>query len=596
MIDRTTRLRWRRRIRRGKRQVEDIGVQAEESLEKHFFKRLVKLPGVLRFTVTWLLLLVLLIGGLVVQTRALDNYFLVDKPVSGGTFVEGVHGSFTNANPLFATNAVNRSVSRLVFAGLLKYDEKNNLVNDLANSWRANESGTEYTVNIPANLKWQDGHPLTVDDVVFTFQTIQNPDVHSPLLVGWKDVSIVATSPQTVVFKLANPLSTFAAGLTTGLIPKHLLQNVPADQLRSVAFNTASPVGAGPFKWDAVQVDGQTPETRQEQIALLPYEDYVGGKPKLSKFIIKAFHDENSMVNAFRSQDLNAMVGLNNTPSDLQSKNGIYEHSIPLMGETMVFFKITNPVLNNVKVRQALIQATDRGDIIQGLGYPVLPADEPLLKSSLGYNPKYAEANFNLNAARQILQKDGWKLDAQNVLAKKDQQLKFTLYTQDSQDYKYISNKLQSQWAQLGVQVDVKLQNDTELQQTISNHSYDSLLYSIEMGPDPDVFAYWGSSQADVRAPSRTNFSEYKSATADASLEAGRTRLLPQLRTIKYRPFLQAWKDDAPAVALFQPRFLYITRGQIFGFKPNSLAAGINRYANVNNWMIREDKKPIEND
>jgi len=78
MIDRSTRLRWRRRIRRSKRQVEDIGVQAEESLEKHFFKRLVKLPGVLRFTVSWLFLLILLIGGLVVQTRALDNYYLVN--------------------------------------------------------------------------------------------------------------------------------------------------------------------------------------------------------------------------------------------------------------------------------------------------------------------------------------------------------------------------------------------------------------------------------------------------------------------------------------------------------------------------------------
>src|SRR6185369_12819585 len=128
MIDRTTRLRWRRRIRRSKRQVEDIGTQAEEKLEKHFFKRLVKLPGVLRFTVTWLVLLVLLISGLVVQSRALDNYFLRDQPVPGGTYVEGVLGSFTNANPLYATASVDKSVSKLIFAGLLKYNDKNELI------------------------------------------------------------------------------------------------------------------------------------------------------------------------------------------------------------------------------------------------------------------------------------------------------------------------------------------------------------------------------------------------------------------------------------------------------------------------------------
>ncbi len=595
MIDRTTRLRWRRRVRRSKRQVEDISVQAEQGLEKHFFKRLVKLPGVLRFTFTWLLLLILLIGGLVVQTRALDNYYLINKPVAGGTFVEGIQGSFTNVNPLFASGAVNQSISRLVFSGLLKYNTNNKLVGDLASEWQVNPGGTIYTVHLPANLKWQDGQALTVEDVLFTFQTIQNPDVHSPLFVSLKDTTVTALNSQTVTFTLKNPLSTFSSFLTTGLIPKHILQNVPADQLRSIAFNTVNPVGAGPFKWDAVQVTGDTPENRQEQIALLPNENYAGGKPKLNKFIVKAFHNQNNMIAAFKQQDLNAMVGLDETPQDLQNKSGIYEHSIPLMGETMVFFKMSNPILSDVKVRQALISATDRLDIIDGLGYPVLSADEPLLKSTLGYNGAYSEAAYNVEAAKKLLNSAGWRLNDQNVMVKAGQPLKFTLYTQDLPNYKYVSNKLQSQWAKIGVQADVRLQSNDELQQTISSHTYDSLLYSIEIGPDPDVFAYWGSSQADVRAQSRTNFSEYKSSTADASLEAGRTRLMPQLRKIKYQPFLQAWKADAPAVSLFQPRFLYVTRGQIFGFEPGTLASALNRYANVNNWMIREDKQPIAN-
>ncbi|MGZ6004924.1 MAG: hypothetical protein ACXWLH_02120, partial [Candidatus Saccharimonadales bacterium] len=122
MIDRTTRLKWRRRIRRSKRQVEDIGSQAEEKLERHFFKRLVKLPGVLRFTIAWFLLAVLLVSVAVIQIRALDNYFLTDKPVPGGTYVEGILGAFTNANPLYATGSVDKSVSRLVFSGVLKTD------------------------------------------------------------------------------------------------------------------------------------------------------------------------------------------------------------------------------------------------------------------------------------------------------------------------------------------------------------------------------------------------------------------------------------------------------------------------------------------
>lgn len=595
MIDRTTRLRWRRRIRRSKRQVEGIGYQAEEHLEKHFFKRLTKLPGVLRFTVSWLLLVVLLGGILVVQARALDNYFLVNRPVPGGIFVEGILGSFTNANPLYATGSVDKSVSRLVFSGLLKLDGDNQLQPDLAESWQVDSTGRRYTLKLPADLKWHDGQPLTTDDVIFTFQTIQNPDTQSPLRPGWQGVSLVKRDAQTVVINLPNPLTSFAYSLTTGLIPKHILQNVPVDQIRSLSFNTTQPVGAGPFRWEAIEVEGQTPETRQEQIALVPFEDYSRGRPKLGKFIIRAYRHETAMIKDFEAQNLNGMAGLTTMPEGLKGKNNVIDYNIPLLGQVTVFLKTSNPVLNDVKVRRALVMATDRVDIIKDLSYPVVPADQPLLKSNLGYNDKFAQMSFNLEAARKLLASDGWKHNQNGYLAKKGRELSFTLFTKDTPDYRYIVDKLKQQWGKLGVRLEVNIQDDIQLQQSLSNHGYDALLYGIEMGPDSDVYAYWDSAQADVRAQNRTNFSEYKSSVADAALEAGRTRLVPRLRVVKYQPFLQAWRNDAPAVTLFQPRFLYVTRGQIFGFEPTSLSSGTDRYANVANWMIREDKQPIIN-
>lgn len=594
MVDRTTRLRWRRRIRRSKRQVGDIGTQAEEKLERHFFKRLTKLPGVLRFTASWLLLVILLGGIMVVQIRALDNYYLTDRPVPGGTYVEGVLGTFTNANPLYATASVDKSVSRLIFSGLLRLDSNNLLQPDLAKDWKVDANGVKYTIQLRDNLKWHDGKPLTAEDVVFTFQTIQNPDAQSPQLTGWQGVVIKAVNPQTVTITLPSSLTSFAYSLTTGIIPKHILKDVPPDQLRSVSFNTAQPVGAGPFQWEAIEVDGQTPETRQEQIALSPFEDYALGRPKLNKFIVRAYHDEDNMVAAFEDQTLSGMSGLNRMPENLKDKPGVTEHNVPLLGEVAVFLKASNQILKNVNVRKALVMATDRFDIVKGLGYPVIMADEPLLKSDLGYDSRFAQLAYNQTAAKALLAKDGWAPSSDGYLSKRGQELTFTLFTHDSPDYNYVAKKLQQQWKQVGVKLELNVQSDTQLQQALSNHSYDALLYGIEMGPDPDVFAYWDSAQADVRAQNRTNFSEYSSPKADAALEAGRTRQAPQLRVIKYRPFLQAWRDDAPAIALYQPRFLYVTRNKVFGFTPTSLSSASDRYANVVNWMIREDKHPIE--
>jgi peptide/nickel transport system substrate-binding protein len=139
--------------------------------------------------------------------------------------------------------------------------------------------------------------------------------------------------------------------------------------------------------------------------------------------------------------------------------------------------------------------------------------------------------------------------------------------------------------------VDVTLQSEEDMQSgTIPQHDYDVLLYGIAIGKDPDVFAYWHSSQADVRSQSRLNLSEFKNTVADESLEAGRTRVDPTVRSIKYRPFLDAWRDEAPAISLYQPRYRFVVRGTFEGFKSSEFNSAIDRYATVRDWMIRTDK------
>jgi peptide/nickel transport system substrate-binding protein len=150
---------------------------------------------------------------------------------------------------------------------------------------------------------------------------------------------------------------------------------------------------------------------------------------------------------------------------------------------------------------------------------------------------------------------------------------------------------LQKQWKAVGVDIDVKLRPEEEMQSDVlTRHDYDVLLYGISLGADPDVFAYWHSSQADVRSANRLNLSEYKSKTADKALEAGRTRIDPALRAVKYKPFLQAWKEDAPAIALYQPRFLYIARNELVGFKAKRLNSSVDRLNSIHTWTVLQDR------
>ncbi len=317
MLDRTTRLRWRRRFRSRKKQVAGMSMQAEQRMEQHFFRRLSKFSHVRRFVISWMLLMVLLAGALVAQTLALGHYYQRLAPVDGGTYSEGIIGAFTNSNPLYATSPVDSAVSRLVFASLFTFDSKNILTGDLAKQWTVDARGTTYTVKLKDHLLWQDGKPLTADDVVFTYKTIQNPDARSPLQSAWQGIKVSSSDKQTIVFVLPNSLSSFPYSLVNGIVPKHLLAKVPISDLRSARFNTAAPVGAGPFRLETIKVQNDKPDERQELVALTRSESYHNSKAKLQHFVVRSFREEKQMIDSFKRHEINAMAGLDSLPDNL---------------------------------------------------------------------------------------------------------------------------------------------------------------------------------------------------------------------------------------------------------------------------------------
>ncbi len=587
---RLIRLRFRRRLRKGQQQVGGLGSQTEKHLDRHFVKRLGNLHPVRRFVVAWILLLVLLISALFVQNLALSGYYQKLRPAPGGIYNEGVLGTFTNANPMYAANDVDTSVSRLLFAGLFTYDNHNHLVGDLASGYSVDRTGTTYTVHLKPHLTWHDGQPLTSADVVFTYHSIQNPDTQSPLRSSWENITITAPDARTVVFKLPGSLASFPYNMTNGIVPQHILGKVPPAGLRSADFNTVHPVGAGPFAWQAIQVAGNDPSVAQEQIALVPFANYNRGAPKLREFIMHAYVSKAKLIQAFQSGQLTGAAGLSSVPAGAKKVRSLEVHSPLLTAANMVFFKTSSGVLSDVSVRQALVQGTDRQSIIKNLGYPTHAVREPFLMGQLGYNSALAQAGFNPVAARQLLNKNGWIVGKNGIRTKKGQTLSFTLTAADTPEYRSVTRQLYSQWKNIGVKLKVALQDNADFHNTLAYHNYDAVLYGISIGPDPDVFVYWDSSQADVRATNRLNLSEYKNVIADSSLEAGRSRLEPTLRQVKYRTFLEEWQKDYPALGLYQPRFLYLTDGPVAGLSDNAINSSAGRFNNVQNWEIREAK------
>jgi len=593
LINDITRRRWLRVFKRRQRGAVELGQQADQQIERLLIRRFDRLVSVRRFVFLWLSLFILLFFCAIVQIRALAGYYQTLQPVPGGLYNEGLVGTFTNANPLYATGEADTTVSHLIFSGLFKYDDNNNLTGGLATSWSLDSSQTHYTVHLKRNVQWQDGRPFTAADVVYTYQTIQNPVAESPLYSNWQGITVSQLDKYTVVFSLPNALSAFPYSLVNGIVPAHLLQNIPPEQLRSASFNT-NPVGTGPFTWKFVVVTGSDAASRQQRISLAAYNRYSSGRPKLDGFSVITFSDDQHMISAFQGKQLNAMSGLQQFPSQLSGDKSVQTYVTPLTSEVMGFFNNSRPMLNDVNVRRALVAGVNRSQLLASFEYPVIPANGPLLRGQLGYDSTITEAAYNLSAANQTLDQDGWVRAANGQRAKDGQPLALIMATQDTPEYTQVAQHLQSQWAKLGVKVTVRYYDGDDLQSSIiANHDYDMLLYGINIGVDPDVFAYWDSSQASVSSQGHLNLSEYKSAAADQALEAARTRADPTLRIPKYKTFLTNWVQDSPALALYQPNYLYITRGPVFGYERKADNSAVNRLNNVNDWMIRQERQDI---
>jgi peptide/nickel transport system substrate-binding protein len=582
------------RISKGleERQRQAIGLnsKAQREIDLHLFRRFNQLAKVRRFLIGWTGIVAILLVGLLLQNLALGSYYQTLKPIAGGIYNEGILGNFTNANPIYATNDADTTLSSLIFSGLLKYNSNGQLVGDLANDYVASDHGLVYTIHLRPHLLWQDGKPLTSADVVFTYNLIQNPDTQSPLESSWQGIKVSAPNPGTVVFKLPGVLAAFPYNLTNGIVPKHLLSKITPSGLRSSNFNTVNPVGSGPFAWHAIQVSGNgNPAIEQDQIELLPFDHYAGGKPKLQQFVVHVFASQSELISALASGQLTAAEGLNEMPSQLIHKKSIVQHSLILRAANMVFFKTSSGVLGDKLVRNSLVEAANVPAIMSHLGYKTTEVNEPLLTGQLAYNPTYAEASFNLSAAKSILSSDGWNASKQGFLIKNGQPLAFTLTAADTPEDHVVAGLLQKQWSSLGVNMSVDYLDNLDFQSAINYHTYDAVLDGISIGEDPDVFVYWDSTQADVRS-TNLNLSEYSDPNADESIEAGRSRIDPAIRIAKYAPFLQAWQQDSPALALYQPRLLYLTNGPVSGLSNNQINSPTDRFANVQNWEIRQTK------
>lgn len=536
-----------------------------------------------RQSTRWLFALVLVggIAGFTVLWEASSSGPEGATPLFGGVYVEGVAGSPSRLNPLFAShNEVDRALSSLIFAGLTKLDDQGRAYPDLAETWELSQDGRVYLFRLRQGLVWHDGASFTADDVVFTYEMLTAPGLRAPppvagLLAGAR---VTRVDRLTVRVELGQPFAPLPSFLSLGILPSHILGDVQADAMFDHAFNQ-HPVGTGPYRLEALS--GQ-------RAVLVANSAYHFGQPYVNRLEMRFYRDEASVVAALRSGEVQGALlsggGLSST--DLfrfEQRSDMQVHSLRGGSVRYLYLNLSLPHFQDRRVRQALLYALDRNElasIARGIA-----AEGPIVAGTWASAEGVRRYETDTRMAGMLLEESGWRLTERGVRARDGSDLVLILTTNNDPVRIAVAEAVAAAWRGVGVSVRVEVHGATDLvRELLDPRAYQVALFAYHTESDPDPYLAWHSSQAGRGG---RNLSGLADARFDRLLEEARLLASPGRRAELYREFQSLFAEEVPAIPLYSSAWVYVHTSNLRGVRLGFFDNAASRFWQVHEWHLR---------
>lgn len=333
------------------------------------------------------------------------------QPARGGKIILGEVGFPTFFNPIYSLSFdVDDSITELLFSGLLKYKE-GKIVPDLIEDYKVSEDGKVFEFSLKENIFWEDGKPITSDDVIFTIKAIQNPEIKSPLRTIWLGVEITKISDKSFKFSLKNPAAVFLENCTLKIIPKHLWEKIPPTNF-PLSYLNLEPLSSGPYKIEKILRDR---EGKVIALDLVENEKYFGKKPFIPKISFLFFENEEKLINALKSGEIDGFPLI--TKQEIANFEIVNFKMPRYFG---VFLNLERKIFSQKEVRQALNYGTNKREILKkAIGNYGEIVNSPILPEIFGFKKSEKNYVFDLEKAKEILTQAGFEdLDNDGVKEK----------------------------------------------------------------------------------------------------------------------------------------------------------------------------------
>lgn len=507
-------------------------------------------------------------------------------PAFGGTYTEALVGYPKNINPLYSSgNDADKDLSRLVYSSILKYNKEGDLIPDLAERFSVSEDGKEYYFKIREDVFWHDGSKLTVNDIVFTFNLILNPDYRATIRQNFVGISIEKIDDYSFKFILPEPYSPFLDLLTFGIMPTDLWSGYNQDSIILSDLNL-KPVGSGPFKFKSL-LKNKNGEIKE--YLLEANENYYGGKPYLKNIKFIFLVDRQEAISALNNKQV---MGINYLPfssrTELLAQNSLSINNLIQPQVVALFFNSEkNSFLADKENRSWLEKSIDKEFLNNEIFLNSFRAANTFyLQESKVYNDNFSWPNYSPDEAKEFFHNKFKKSLNENEAENNEEveDIKLELTVVGSGNNEVVAQKIKDYFSVLGINLEIKVISGEQAANLIGNRDFEILLYGQAVGGDPDVFAFWHSSQI---ANKGLNLSAFKNTEVDKLLIEARVEIDNEKRNQKYKEIQAIISLETPAIFLYHPSYTYVQSRDLKGFSGGVLIDSADRFSDVTNWHLK---------
>lgn len=463
---------------------------------------------------------------------------------------------FDTINPILSQNKHVQEISRIIFEPLLELDDEYKIKKCLAKDW-AKTSETTYLIKIRNDVKWSDGNPLTVEDVIFTIDILKQ----IPSIYG-SNVQYVVRADKidddTLQITIDHEIPFFEYNLIFPIMSKSYYEG----QDFSTTEKNATPVGTGKYK---IVENG-------DKIILNKNENYNREELTLETITIGKYANLGELYNAFKLGKVDVITTTNIGIEDYIGTIGYNKQEVAGREFDFWAFNTQSNILSKTEVRNAISHAINRENIVASLyngKYKV--TDYPLdygswLKGEAGDN------SYNPDLAKQILEQNGWEYKYNRWQKTENYSTKiltFKIVVQASNPTRVnVAEMIKTDLAAIGINVTIVKASDSQYQYYLQNKNYDSIITGTTVSASPNLETYFGAS--NFNNEELTNLmNEVKNITKEDLLKE------------KYTRIRQIFNEQKPYIGLYSS---YYSVDSCWSLRGNITANWYNIFIDINNW------------